>query len=727
MRMKKALGIFICASLVLGLMPGTNMTAEATPSGDAITTNSLPMIAGEYYLDGDVTINSTWSAPSGITTIDLNGHGIMMKGSGSVITVGKNGSTLIIKDSGINTTNRITLNGYRGESVNADNPGTVTNGSGTVAISGGYITGGSVVNGNGGGVYVDGGTCQMMAGTIIGNKITRTDSGWEHGHGAAVCVTGGGTFEMTGGMITGNGGVNSKDNDGLVYGAVTFVQNSKGIFSGDAKVVKNGCDGVYVDKKDGSADLTISGGRISENAKAGVVFAGGDDKFKLSGNVAICDNEAMDIRVAGGKITIPGELTNTERISVSMDTIGVFTNSTNTNYNIASKFTSDNTNYAVGKNADGQLYIDTDPAVVTYKIVNGTWSDGTTDKTEVVAKGSTLSDIPTGMKPAAGYTTGKWDKDPAEAAITEDTVFTYTMAKQQPSSGSTSSSSSSSSSSGTKPTTSVNSVSTTASGSTSGATVTDKNGNAIESALVTVSYKDSSGNVVTKEVLTDEKGKIASNEVITVKQTVSANGKTTTENKSFLANPDGTVYDTPGFADVEVCVELDRSDVGDSAKVVYVNEDGSLKQSEKFTVTTKTGKKVRYAVGDDCNIIMNGFFNAKKTSQTGKTIKKGASYFAGSNGKILTNTLFTVKTTKKGKVKVKINQKGSKLGSSTIIMDEELAYEIFDYKKGGLESASGKGEQYYATKSGKIAKGKWVNVGLKEYYCGSNGAVKKSR
>ncbi len=42
-------------------------------------------------------------------------------------------------------------------------------------------------------------------------------------------------------------------------------------------------------------------------------------------------------------------------------------------------------------------------------------------------------------------------------------------------------------------------------------------------------------------------------------------------------------------------------------------------------------------------------------------------------------------------------------------------------------SASGKGEQYYATKSGKIAKGKWVNVGLKEYYCGSNGAVKKSR
>jgi glucan-binding YG repeat protein len=34
---------------------------------------------------------------------------------------------------------------------------------------------------------------------------------------------------------------------------------------------------------------------------------------------------------------------------------------------------------------------------------------------------------------------------------------------------------------------------------------------------------------------------------------------------------------------------------------------------------------------------------------------------------------------------------------------------------------------FYATASGKIAKDKWVNVGLKEYYCGSNGKITKTR
>ncbi|MBR0512924.1 MAG: hypothetical protein IJK06_01575, partial [Clostridia bacterium] len=65
---------------------------------------------------------------------------------------------------------------------------------------------------------------------------------------------------------------------------------------------------------------------------------------------------------------------------------------------------------------------------VTYKVVNGTWSDdSTTDKAETVQSGSKPASVPTGMKAASGYTGGAWDTDPAGTTITEATTFTYTF------------------------------------------------------------------------------------------------------------------------------------------------------------------------------------------------------------------------------------------------------------------------------------------------------------
>ena len=85
-----------------------------------------------------------------------------------------------------------------------------------------------------------------------------------------------------------------------------------------------------------------------------------------------------------------------------------------------------------------ELYISTEMAPetteplptydVTYKVVNGTWSDDTTtDKTETVQSGSTPASVPTGMKAASGYTGGAWDTNPAEATITGATTFTYSF------------------------------------------------------------------------------------------------------------------------------------------------------------------------------------------------------------------------------------------------------------------------------------------------------------
>lgn len=76
---------------------------------------------------------------------------------------------------------------------------------------------------------------------------------------------------------------------------------------------------------------------------------------------------------------------------------------------------------------------------VTFKVVNGSWDDGTTvDKTVALsgAEGDmlklTADQIPAvGSKPSAGYKSGSWDVTPGtETAITADTTYTYTYAAE---------------------------------------------------------------------------------------------------------------------------------------------------------------------------------------------------------------------------------------------------------------------------------------------------------
>ena len=79
---------------------------------------------------------------------------------------------------------------------------------------------------------------------------------------------------------------------------------------------------------------------------------------------------------------------------------------------------------------------------VTFKVVNGSWNDGTTadknvtlsrleneDKALVLQAG----DIPAvGSKPDAGYKAGSWDVVPStEAVINKDTTYTYTYEKEE--------------------------------------------------------------------------------------------------------------------------------------------------------------------------------------------------------------------------------------------------------------------------------------------------------
>ena len=124
----------------------------------------------------DVTTGSTVSVPLGEHTLDLNGYGIKMTGSGSVISV-PNGATLNLNDSNTSATHKFSLPDGAGLA-------TLDESNGNYVISGGYITGGNAQP-YGGGVFVaKSGILNMYGGTIIGNNAS------SHGGGVSASAAG---------------------------------------------------------------------------------------------------------------------------------------------------------------------------------------------------------------------------------------------------------------------------------------------------------------------------------------------------------------------------------------------------------------------------------------------------------------------------------------------------------------------------------------------------------
>ena len=73
---------------------------------------------------------------------------------------------------------------------------------------------------------------------------------------------------------------------------------------------------------------------------------------------------------------------------------------------------------------------------VTFRVVNGTWSDGTSGNiTHTIDKGTTLAangiSIPAGMRPNSGYKGGSWNVEPdPAAALTGDITYTYSFRRE---------------------------------------------------------------------------------------------------------------------------------------------------------------------------------------------------------------------------------------------------------------------------------------------------------
>ena len=307
-------------------------TTKYTDFGTAVSNwtngSTLTLLAN---VERNSTINVT-----GTQTLDLNGYGIKMTGNSNVINVGS--ANLTLNDSNPSKTHKFDppSGGVGLATLNEEN--------GALTINGGYITGGCNVE-YGGGILVGAGRLTMNGGNIIGNKANR-------GGGVSVW-RGAGTFTLNGGSVSYNEGTNlgggimsygsgEHPNQGLLKingGSVQYntCPKSGGIFSQTAMEL--------------SGSPNISGNKETSGKDSNLTFYGNTN---LPGEYMYCI------------IKVTGELTPVTPIGVTRLTTGeggvwetpcagVFTASDNTSFNDAGKFKSDDVNYKVVKNADGQL------------------------------------------------------------------------------------------------------------------------------------------------------------------------------------------------------------------------------------------------------------------------------------------------------------------------------------------------------------------------------------
>ena len=250
------------------------------------------LTGGAYYLDENVTISQSLKV-SGDVTLDLNGHVLKYESvnKGSVIVV-ENGGQLTIEDS--NTSNLSHKFNPNGKLWVLDEA------SGTEAVTGGVITGGTgypfhLISGTvncGGGVYIaPGGQLTMTGGNIIGCSA-------EFGGGVCIYPRQNGEqiqFSMSGGSIA---GCVASDIGGGVCAYGTFkmsgpaVIRSCAVESADNFVCGGG---VYVDGSfEMSGEATIKGCQaISDSANGGGVFVNSSRSFVMSNEAKIENCQAI--------------------------------------------------------------------------------------------------------------------------------------------------------------------------------------------------------------------------------------------------------------------------------------------------------------------------------------------------------------------------------------------------------------------------------------------------
>ena len=260
-------------------------------------TDSLPNMAGSYYLTKDVTLTAEWELPAGDTTLCLNGHSITLNAAGAVIYKQSYDLTLTLYD----------CKGSGTITHGTDSTGTTYNGCGVSMYSGTFnMYGGAITNNScgssGGGVYVERGTFNMYGGAITNNSCGLS--------GGGVYVERG-TFNMSGGEISSN--TSGESGGGIeLYNKSDFTMTGGSISQNKAE--NDCCYGGGIDVSYGST-FTMNGGTITDNMSytGGGVYVGtavgnyGNNTFHMNGG-AITDNTATTTGYQpGGGVYVPAD------------------------------------------------------------------------------------------------------------------------------------------------------------------------------------------------------------------------------------------------------------------------------------------------------------------------------------------------------------------------------------------------------------------------------------
>ena len=289
---RKLWTLLLALGAALALCVGAS-AADFLTGWDEVTNSTTTLESGrQYYLNNDVTVSQTITVRATVT-LDLNGHVLKYESAnkGSVIVV-ENGGQLTIEDS--NTSNLSHKFNPNGKLWVLDEA------SGTEAVTGGVITGGTgypfhLISGTvncGGGVYIaPGGQLTMTGGNIIGCSA-------EFGGGVCIYPRQNGEqiqFSMSGGSIA---GCVASDIGGGVCAYGTFkmsgpaVIRSCAVESADNFVCGGG---VYVDGSfEMSGEATIKGCQaISDSANGGGVFVNSSRSFVMSNEAKIENCQAI--------------------------------------------------------------------------------------------------------------------------------------------------------------------------------------------------------------------------------------------------------------------------------------------------------------------------------------------------------------------------------------------------------------------------------------------------
>ena len=252
---------------------------KANPGGKC---NGTIMVSGETTIDREIEV--------------LSGETLTVKGTGTGDSI-KNTSGRVFN---ITSGGSLTL----GENITLTGTNATGNG-GAVYVAGGTFTmeDGSKIIGsraqNGGGVYIASGTFNLTGTAILQDNMATT-------HGGGVHIFSGGTFTMNGGTIDGTAQNTAEYGGGVFVSGGTFSMND-GTITGN-KVTQSG-GGVYVN----NGTFTMKGGTIggttantaTQNGGGVFVQAG---TFNMNGSAVIQGNEATggSSPACGGGVYING-------------------------------------------------------------------------------------------------------------------------------------------------------------------------------------------------------------------------------------------------------------------------------------------------------------------------------------------------------------------------------------------------------------------------------------